>query len=127
MKLLLHTIRVVLVEFGIRDGVCRLHLSRLEVVDGDRSLDGIGSVGRIRQRELEELELVYEFLHHGVVPFLLVEDPTTLSVDGFEIGLDARSLVCLFAVVALDVKLPSSVAALLPQQRSEDLVEKRVL
>lgn len=112
--MLLHTIRVVLVELGIRDGVCRLHLSRLDVVDGDRSLDGIGSVGRIRQRELEELELVYEFLHHGVVPFLLVEDPTTLSVDRFEISLDARSLVCLFAVVALDVKLPSSVAALLP-------------
>lgn len=125
--MLLHTIRVVLVEFGIRDGVCRLHLSRLEVVDGDRSLNGIGSVSRIRQRELEELELVYEFLHHGVVPFLLVEDPTTLPVDRFEISLDARSLVCLFAVVALDVKLPSSVAALLPQQRSEDLVEKRVL
>lgn len=127
MKLLLHTIRVVLVELGIRDGVCRLHLCRLDVVDGDRSLDGIGSVGRIRQRELEELELVYELLHHGIVPFLLVEDPTTLSVDGFEISLDARSLVCLFAVVALDVKLPSSVAALITQQRSENLVEKRVL
>lgn len=56
--MLLHTIRVVLVELGIRDGVCRLHLSRLEVGNGDRSLDGIGSVGRIRQRELEELELV---------------------------------------------------------------------
>ena len=111
----------------VGDRVSRFHLSGFEVGDSYRPLDSIGSVGRIRQRQLEELELVDEFLHHGVVALLLVEDPAALTVDGLEVGLDACGLVGFLAVVALDVKFAVALAALVAQEGAEDLIEERVL
>ena len=63
-------------------------LVRLAVYDAVSPLHAVGPVGRIRQHEVEEAELVGEQLHVRVVLFRRVEDEVPFAVEGFQVRLD---------------------------------------